>query len=205
LLFWVDGGSNSHILSDYLGGYSIYNLTGGVTPSVIASILGLGTAASITPKRYMAIGQGFFVEATGTGSMLFNNSQRLFKTEDGIDSNFYKTSNIKNKEASKSTVVNSFIRIGYEDPEMFHRQLLLGFLPEAPADLSFNPGYDAFMSDPREDELFYIIDNDLTKKYVIQGVGAYDYLYEFPLGLIITQAGTHTIMLDNVENFTDPV
>jgi len=205
VLFWVDGGTNSHNLSDYLGGYSVYNLTGGVSPSVISSVSGLGTAASVTPKRYMAIGQGFFVTATGTGSMLLNNSQRIFKTEDGINSNFYKTSNIKNKEASKSTLVNSFIRIGYEDPEMFHRQLLLGFLPEAPADLGFNPGYDALMIDPREDELFYIIDNDLTKKYVIQGVGVYDNLYEFPLGLIITQAGTHTIMLDNVENFTDPV
>jgi hypothetical protein len=205
LLFWVDGGSNSHNLSDYLGGYSIYNLTGGVSPSVISSISGLGTAESIIPKRYMAIGQGFFVEATETGSILFDNSQRFFKTEDGINSNFYKISGMKNKEAPKSSIANSYIRIGYEDPEMFHRQLLLGFLPEAPADLGFNPGYDALMIDPREDELFYIIENDLTKKYVIQGVGAYDDLYVFPISLIMTQVGTHTIMLDNVENFSDTV
>jgi hypothetical protein len=205
LQFWVDGGSPSHYLSDYMGGYSIYNLSGAVLPSVIPSIAGLGSTASMIPKRYMAIGQGFFVEATGTGTILFDNSQRFFQTEDGINSNFYKTSNTKNKEASKSDVVNSFIRIGYEDPEMFHRQLLLSFLPESPANLNFNPGYDAFITDYREDELFYIIDNDPTKKYVIQGVGAYDYSCEFSLGLIITQAGTHTIMLDNLKNFTDPV
>jgi hypothetical protein len=205
LQFWVDGGSPSHYLSDYQGGYSIYNLSGGVIASVIPSIAGLGSAVSTIPKRYVPVGQGFFVDAIGTGTILFDNSQRFFQTEDGINSNFNKTSNTKNKETSKSALVNSFIRIGYEDPEMFHRQLLLSFLPESTANLNFNRGYDGFITDYREDELFYIIDNDPTKKYVIQGVGAYNNLYEFPLGLIITQLGTHTIMLDGVENFTDAV
>jgi hypothetical protein len=205
LQFWVDGGSPSHYFSEYMGGYSIYNLSGGVIASVIPSIAGLGSAVSTIPKRYVPVGQGFFVDAIGTGTILFDNSQRFFQTEDGINSNFNKTSNTKNKETSKSALVNSFIRIGYEDPEMFHRQLLLSFLPESTANLNFNRGYDGFITDYREDELFYIIDNDPTKKYVIQGVGAYNNLYEFPLGLIITQLGTHTIMLDGVENFTDAV
>lgn len=205
LEFWVDGGSSTHNLSDYQGGYSIYNLTGGVAPSVISSILGLGSASGIIPKQYMAVGQGFFIEATGTGNITFDNSQRVFKTENGIDSNFYRTSNANSKDTSKSSTSDSFIRIGYEDPESFHRQLLLGFLTDSPTDLNVNPGYDALMTDPREDELFYIIENDLVKKYVIQGVGSYDDLYVFPIGLIITQAGTHTIMLDAVENFTNPV
>lgn len=203
--FWVDGNSTTHYLSEYLGGYAVYNLTGGVVPSVIPTILGVGSSSGIIPKRYMAVGQGFFVVSTATGNITLNNSQRIFKTENGVDSNFYKNYNTKNNEDSKSATVNSLIRIGYEDPELFHRQLLLGFLPESPADLDFNPGYDAIMPDPRKDELFYIIENDQTKKYVIQGVAAYDNLYEFPLGLIITEAGTHTIMLDEVENFPDPV
>lgn len=201
---WVDGGSNSHYLSNYLGGYSIQNLTGGVTPSVISSIAGVGTASGLIPKRYLAVGQGFFVQAISNGTINFNNSQRAFQIEDGINSNFYKTTNTK-KQKSQTDVSDSFIRIGYEDPELFHRQLLLGFMPNSNADLNFNIGYDAIMADPREDELFYIIDNDLTKKYVIQGVGSYNNSYEFPIGIIITQAGNHTIMLDAVENFTDSV
>jgi hypothetical protein len=40
---------------------------------------------------------------------------------------------------------------------------------------------------------------------VIQGVGAFDETVEIPLGLIMTEAGTHTIMLDDVENFNNPV
>ncbi|PKQ45231.1 T9SS type A sorting domain-containing protein [Confluentibacter flavum] len=204
LLFWVDGGSNSHILAAYLGGYSIYNLTGGVGPSINSSISGLGSAAGTIPKQYMAVGQGFMVEAISNGIITFNNSQRSFQTEDGEVSNFYKQSNTK-KSDSQADTVESFIRMGYEDPELFHRQLLLAFLPNRDADLNFNRGFDATMIDPREDEMFYIIENDLTKKYVIQGVGTYDNIYEFPIGIIITQQGKHVIMLDAVENFTDPV
>ena len=200
--FWVDGGSVSHFSADYQGGYSIYNLTGGVGPSIISSIGGLGSSSGIIPKRHIAVAQGFAIDAQGDGNIIFNNSQRVFKTEDGVDSNFYKSTNHK---SSKNDVTNSFIRIGYEDPELFHRQILLGFLPESPADLSLNIGYDACTYSTRDDDLFYIIEDDFYKKYMIQGVGAYKNTYEFPLGLIMSQGGAHTIMLDAVENFTDTV
>jgi hypothetical protein len=205
---WIDGGSNSHYLSDYLGGYSIQNLTGGVAPSVPTFISGVGSASGIKPKRYIAVAQGFFVQATGPGTyIVFKNSQRDFQTEnETVDvSDFYKASNLKNSFQEKNTDPNSFIRIGYEDPEKFHRQLLLGFLPNSPANLNYNRGYDALMSEPREDELFFIIENDFTKKYVIQGVNAFDENNEFDLGLIIKEVGEHTIMLDAVENFTGKV
>jgi hypothetical protein len=202
---WVDGGSNSHYLANYLGGYSVQNLTGGVAPSIIASISGVGLASGIIPKQYIAVAQGFFVTALTSGDISLENSQRAFQTEDGVQSNFYKTSNTKASEQSSTEEIEIFIRIGYEDPELFHRQILLGFLPSTNADLDFNVGYDALMMDPREDEAFFIIENDQTKKYVIQGVGAFDNSYEFPIGLIITQSGTHKIMLDAVENFTEPV
>ncbi len=200
--FWVDGGSTSHYLADYQGGYSICNLTGGVAPSMIMSISGLGSSSGIIPKRYIGVAQGFFIDATSNGNIVFNNSQRVFKEEDGTNSNFYKSTNQK---TTASSGVNKYIRIGYEDPEGFHRQLLLGFLPEAPVDLEYNPGYDATISSIREDDLFYIIENDLIKKYVIEAVGEYNEFYEFPLGLIINQVGIHTLMLDGVDNFTDTV
>ena len=199
--FWVDGGSPSHFTADYLGGYALRNLTGGVAPSVITSIDGLGGAMGVIPERYIAVGQGFFVEATGGGTTInFNNAQRSFVTESSGASNFYKSTNSKIPSES-----NSFVRIGYEDPEGFHRQLLLGFLPNTLADTCYNRGYDATMSSSREDEIFYIIDGELEKKYVIQGVGCFDDTYEFPLGLIIEEEGVHTIMLDAVENFNKTV
>ena len=206
IYFWIDGGSSSHYTSDYLGGYAIRNLSGGVVPSVSSGLIaGIGDAGTITaPTQFMAVGQGFFVNGNNNGNIVFDNSQRIFKTESSGESNSYRSTS-NNESEQQVDIADSSIRLGYEDPEGFHRQLLLSFLPDSPATLSFDLGYDAFMFDPREDELFYIIDDISTNQYVIQGVGAYDNLYEFPLGLKITQTGNHTVMLDAVENFTDIV
>ena len=196
IYFWIDGGSTSHYLANYLGGYAIRNLVTGIAPSVSSSLIsGLGNSnTALVPSQFMAVSQGFFIEATSTGNITFDNTQRIFKTEGSGESNFHRT-----------TSQNSIIRIGYEDPEGFHRQLALGFMTDSEADENYNPGYDALMIDDREDELFYIIENDISKKYVIQGVGDFHEFLEFPLGLNITEAGTHTIMLDGVENFYSPV
>ncbi len=192
LYFWVDGGSHSHYTSDYLGGYAIRNKTGGTVPSVFSSLIaGIGTSGTILPPtQFVPVGKGFFVEAIGSGTINFNNSQRTFKIE-----------------ASRAAVDegNSYLRIGYEDPEGFHRQLLLGFLPNSSADLGYNPGYDAIQMMTRADDLFFIIENDLSKRYSIQGVNAFSETMEFPLGLILSEEGTHQIMIDAAENFTNTV
>lgn len=200
LHFWVDGGSTSHMLSNYLGGYAIRNLTGGTPPSIILPLIsGIGNSGSVTtPKQFVPIGQGFFVEAYGSGSIVFNNSQRIFKTETAGDAVFYKNANEKK-------VDNQYIRIGHENPEGFHRQLLLGFLPNSNADTNYNRGYDAIMTDTREDDMFFIIENDLNKKYAIQGVNSFVDTVEFPLGILIKESGVHQIMLDEVENFSHTI
>ncbi len=198
LYFWVDGGSTSHNNSDYYGGYATRNLTAGAPPSLATStVAGLGSAAVATPpERYIAVGQGFFVEggsAFGT-TVSFNNAQRAFKTESSGESIHYKTTALEESE-------KSLIRIGYEDPEGFHRQLVLGFIPNSVATINYNQAYDAMMFDVRDDELFFIIDDEVDKQYVIQGVGSFDESQVFPLGLTMTEEGEHSIMLDSVENF----
>ncbi|MGB2685285.1 MAG: T9SS type A sorting domain-containing protein [Olleya sp.] len=197
LYFWVDGGSTSHILSNYLGGYAIRNLTGGTPPSVFSTLIGgLGSAGSITvPKRYAPIGQGFFIKAYASGSIVFNNSQRDFKKESEGEAIFYRNQNDQTENQDQ------FIRLGYEDPEGFHRQLLLGFLPDSTADVNYNPGYDALLKICRDDEMFFVIEQDLDKKYAIQGVDAFSDTMEFPLGILISETGLHQIMIDEVENF----
>jgi len=207
IYYWVEGGSTSHNLADYLGGYATRNLTGGAPPAVSPlQIAGLGDAiSSISPTQYIAVGQGFFIESIGDGNIVFKNSQRVFKTEDSGESIHYKTSKSKDNLDKKSVKTDSFVRLGYEDTDGYHRQIVLGFLPNSPANINYNLGYDAIMTDPRPDQFFYIIDNDLSKKYVIQGVGAYDNTYVFPVGLTISKEGVNTIMLDAVENFNDEV
>ncbi|MFC0604893.1 T9SS type A sorting domain-containing protein [Winogradskyella pulchriflava] len=195
LYFWVDGGSTSHVLTEYLGGYAIRNLTGGITPSVASPLIsGIGTSGSVTaPTQYVPIGQGFFVDAYGSGNITFNNAQRLFSTG----------SFLGGRQAQEA--LNQYIRIGYEDTEGFHRQLLLGFMPNSNADINYNIGYDAVLNEHRDNELFFVIENDEEKKYAIQGLSTFNESLEIPLGVLISSAGTHHIMLDSVENFQHTV
>lgn len=195
LYFWVDGGSTSHALTDYLGGYAMRNLTGGITPSVASPLIsGIGTSGSITaPTQYIQIGQGFFVNAYGDGNITFNNAQRTFVTE----------SDMETREIAAP--LNQYIRLGYEDPEGFHRQLLLGFLSDSAVDINYNEGYDAILNQHRDDDLFFIIEDDEEKKYAIQGLNTFNQDLEIPLGILVSDTGTHQIMLDGVENFQQPV
>ncbi|GAB4157487.1 MAG: hypothetical protein Tsb0033_09360 [Winogradskyella sp.] len=200
LYFWVDGESNSHYLTDYLGGYAIRNLTGGVPPSVASSLIsGVGSSGSVTPpSRYVAVGQGFFVQASSTGTIQFNNSQRSFRTENALETTFY-----RNSENNGNP--NKYLRIGYEDPEGFHRQLLLGFMPNTIANEDYNQGYDAQINGLRADDMYFIINEDIDKPYAIQAVGGFDNEMEFDLALIIAETGSHRITLDSLENFNHPV
>ncbi|OBX23092.1 MULTISPECIES: T9SS sorting signal type C domain-containing protein [Bizionia] len=190
LYFWVDGGSTSHILSDYLGGYSIRNKTGGSIPSIPSPLIsGIGTSGTVgIPSQYVPVGKGFFIKSIGSGDIIFNNSQRFFKLEE-----------------ARLNVNDKYIRIGYEDPEGFHRQLLLGFMPDSSADLNYNPGYDAIQMMSRDDDMFFIIEEDETKRYAIQGVDGFSEFLEFPIGLVISETGSHYLMLDDVENFEETI
>lgn len=198
LYFWVDGGTTSHYLSDYWGGYAVRNLSGATPPPVESSLIaGVGNAGTVTvPADYVSIGKGFFVEATDTGAIKFDNSQRVFEVVEGKQSL---------KQSKGVDGGNKYIRIGYKNPEGFHRQLLLGFLPNTPADLNHNPGYDAVQFSTRTDDMFFVIEGNATKRYAIQGVNRYSELMEFPIGLIISETGTHQLMIDAQENFSDTV
>ncbi|WP_055443312.1 T9SS type A sorting domain-containing protein [Lacinutrix himadriensis] len=205
LYFWVDGGSTSHLTTDYLGGYAIRNLSGGIPASVNSpSVAGVGSIWSVTPKQYVSVGQGFFVTAYGNGPIVFNNSQREFKTESSGNTIFLKASDTSDNDTELDSN-NQYLRIGYEDPEGFHRQLLLAFLPDTDADINYNLGYDALIMEHREDDLFYVIDDELDKKYAIQGLGSFEETLEFPLGILISENGSHQIMIDAVENFENTV
>lgn len=195
LEFWVDGGSPSHILSDYLGGYAAFNLTGGVPASIPADLInGIGNATAVAPPtKHMPVGKGFFVDAIGNGKIIFKNSQRYFEEEIEKD--------LANRNSVDAYEKKQYIRLGFEGPEGFHRQLLLGFLPDSPADMNFNSGYDATQIGTRKDDMFFIIENDASKRYTIQGVNRFSDEMEFPIGLLISQVGSHKIMVDDLKNF----
>ncbi|QHI37741.1 hypothetical protein IMCC3317_31220 [Kordia antarctica] len=86
LYFWEHWGGGTHDLLDYQGGYATYTLSGG-TPAMSHPTVNQTGSGTETPKRYIAVGQGFFVQGdTNAGNGLtatveFNNTQRRFIPE----------------------------------------------------------------------------------------------------------------------------
>ncbi|MCF7569310.1 T9SS type A sorting domain-containing protein [Sabulilitoribacter arenilitoris] len=128
IYFWEQKPKNSHVLTNYEGGYSIYtpgdlsdlNDNGSYATAAFVSYAGDGSSNLPTPgggnttsysgnnsRRYAAVGQGFVVSSKGSGgNFVFTNSMRLYLPEDssltGDGSVFAK--NGKSKKDSKKEV-----------------------------------------------------------------------------------------------------
>lgn len=216
LYFWDQfGQTDTHSTSGYIGGYAVRNLIGGaVAISNDARINANGDSGSKVPGQYIAVNQGFFVSThiegydnnnslpistVDGGNIVFKNSQRVFETESGSASLFFKTANTKkNSNANKTANVNPIIRLMYDSPLGYHRQLVLG--ANKKASNKFDIGYDAFMVDVNEEDMYWNVEGG---KFVIQGVGDFDDNQEFALGLIINNGGLAKIRLRALENI-DP-
>ena len=221
LYFWDHfGEENSHTLKDYVGGYATYNLTGGA-PAISndVRINNTGAAGTKVPGQFIPVNQGFFVSTKletnpndnlGTissvdgGTIIFKNSQRVYATEldessPGIPSSVFMKSS---KDKSSSKIANNrpknvtpTIRLVYDSPIGYHRQLVIG--ANNKASNGFDLGYDAFMVDVNKEDMYWNFSNS---KFVIQGVADFNASQEFSLGLIVKNSGVAKIKLDAFEN-----
>lgn len=215
LYFWEHYATNSsHYLSAYQGGYGIRNLSGGVAPSSIGVdfISGSGTASKLAPKRYIPVGQGFFVIGkTGSvgATVTFNNSQREFITEtNALSQATYripispKGSNhwTDNSNAPVEKDTHKKIRLGFNViNKTFHRQVLLAFMDEK-ANNEINDGYDAFNIDNSASDMYLLNgENELA----IQGEGYFDEKASFPIAVRTEAAGKVSFGIDALENFDE--
>ncbi|WP_431135329.1 BspA family leucine-rich repeat surface protein [Psychroserpens mesophilus] len=199
LYFWEQSSTSaSHYLADYEGGYSYLNLTGGTAAVSPPNINGVGDANKI-PRRYVPVGQGFFVTGNATGGTIqFNNNQRAFVKESGGNSIFMRTTNT-NIETENS---NKYIRIDFVSPENAKRHLLLGFMDNNVATDAVDYGYDALNNDTFSNDMSFNIEGE---KYIIQGVGSFDETKSYPLDIDLTYGGTIEIQLDSLENFEEDI
>lgn len=212
LYFWEHyTTNNSHNLAAYQGGYGIRNLSGGVAPSAtgVDLISGSGTSSKSFPKRYIPVGQGFFVigkDNTG-GTVTFNNSQREFITETDLSSQTTyripttpKTDNhwTDNSNAVVENDTHKKIRLGFNViDKTFHRQVLLAFMDEK-ANSEMNDGYDAFNIDDSPSDMYLLNgENELA----IQGEGYFDEDASFPIAVRTEATGKVSFGIDALENF----
>lgn len=204
LYFWEHWGGNSHNLGDYQGGYATYSLAGGVPAAAMGTNdpdVGTGGTPTKTPGRYIPVGQGFFVTAETTGTIQFNNGQRIFQAEGTANSVFAKSVNRKNSKTSsynKNVDERSKIRIGFNSINTLHRQLLVTI--DKNTTTAFDWGYDAPHNDEQIDDMYWMIDND---KYSIQGINEINEHTILPLGVHTKNDGINSITIDKLENISN--
>lgn len=90
------------------------------------------------------------------------------------------------------------LRINITTPQGYTRQLLLGFTSDNVATDGVDYGYDALNIENLPDDMNWMIQN---KRYIIQGVGAFDLTKSYPLGLFLSNSGSVKISLYSLENF----
>lgn len=204
LYFWDHFAGNTHYLREYQGGYATYTLMGGIQAvSTDTRIDASGQIGTKLPERYIPVSQGFFVVADAGGTVSFKNSQRIFKTEASDPSLFLKGDDKKgHASAAKlnggNTDTRQKIRLMFDSPKGYHRQLLVGVDQNASNDIE--KGYDAPLIEDNVEDMFWIFSN---QNFVIQGVNNFDLDQTLPLGVKTKIEGVSTIKIDDLENITD--
>ena len=212
LYLWEHFNTNtSHNTIQYQGGYATYTKTGGTAPVAPAGVSGEGTSSKAA-KRFIPVGQGFFVTGSATGGTItFNNSQRLFVKEDDVNSySLYKTGNHTVAATSNDPLMNNAqdefieeqfmkLRLGYTSTDNYHRQTLLGFMNEN-ATSGYDNGYDGLSIETLTNDMYFI---NGANKLNINGDGFFNVNNVYPLGVKNATSGNVTFAIDDKENFDE--
>ena len=217
LYFWDHFAGKTHNLAEYIGGYATYNLSGGV-PAVATDerINNTGESsrdyfadAAKIPQKYIPVAQGFFINTdldpgisgnitVDGGDVVFKNSQRAFARESKTDSQFLSQEKSSNQEKQSDT--RSKIRLVYESPMGFNRQILVTEDENTTND--FDLGYDAMLNDSNPEDMYWVIKDN---SFVIQGVPNFDKDQVLPLGVKLQDKGEFRIKINALENIKDDV
>ncbi|NNK88635.1 MAG: T9SS type A sorting domain-containing protein, partial [Flavobacteriaceae bacterium] len=215
LYFWEHWGGGSHNLGEYLGGYATYNLSGGAPSAALGTNdpdVGTGGTPTKLPGRYIPVGQGFFVVAEGSGTINFNNGQRIYHKESSGNSIFMEANpgsnpvfnsgeeynaqaNQGNSDTYNSGDPRTQLRIGFNSVNTIRRQLLLTVDQNATENIDW--GYDAETYADQMDDLYWMIED---KKHNIQGTNTLTETSVLPLGIHLDSEGMSSIVLDSFTN-----
>ncbi|WP_456378593.1 T9SS type A sorting domain-containing protein, partial [Lutibacter sp.] len=138
------------------------------------------------------------------GNIVFKNTQRVFELERSTGSNsgslFFKPSSKKKKQQVQKTKIDQRkkIRLMFDSPKGYHRQLLVG-VDENASD-GFDLGYDGLLSDLGKEDMYWDFSGG---KFVIQAVNDFNKEKEILLGIQIEEAGLIKIAIDKLENIAE--
>lgn len=174
---------------DDSGGYA--TITNGVTVAAALRKDGVTPPPGATPlsdiSTFIRPGQGFVVEGTATGNVVFTNAQRT-TSYDG-SRHFFK--------ANKLTTLRSIIRLGFEyamdDGKTYHRQLATVLEGSS---MEREVGKDAYMFDYFSNDAYWELPGDQNRFIVTSVPNASDDL-ELPVGVVVTKSREVSFKLDN--------
>jgi hypothetical protein len=212
LYIWEHYNTNvSHNTIEYQGGYATYTKTGGTAPVAPAGVSGMGSSSK-TPKRFIPVGQGFFVTGSAVGGTItFNNGQRLFVKEDDATNSYtmFKNGNdtvVANTNPLMNNEQDTFeqeqfmkLRLGYNSTNNYHRQTLLGFMNQY-ATSGYDNGYDGVSIETLTNDMYFINGAD---KLNISGDGFFNVNNIYPIGVKNATSGNVTFVVDGKENFDE--
>jgi hypothetical protein len=186
--FWEQA-STSHLITDYNGGYGIYNIGTGYTVADFWNYGNYGeyetdlvAVGASYERRFTPIGQGFMVLGTAGGNVSMKNSYRNY-TKEGFATNseFHRTAN-NNRSAVDSEYFPEIPNVAGID----YTQIKKGYAPQLkiyanynnqvtrPTTLAFDEnatdgfdhGYDGRSASENAPTGFYYILNDRAHEYV---------------------------------------
>ncbi len=202
LYFWEHlGDSGNHNLAGYIGGYGLLNESmsiAGVAPSNDTTG-GQGGLAYTAPGRYIPIGQGFFVSADGTGTVTFNNSQRIFELENedgGSDSVFFRNNSsddIPDTNEENLPILKLGLDFINDDGVELHRQIGISF--KEGHKFTKETGYDSPIFDLNSTDLYFSFEG-ARENLVVAGIQEITDDLEFPIALQIGNSNDVTIRID---------
>ena len=176
LYFWTHNhtlSGNNYLSSDY----ATYNLFGGTAVST-------GTGNTTAPTRYIAAGQGFFVNTLANGIASFRNNMRMGSN----NTNFYKNSNSENLEKHR-------IWLNLTDDNSNFSQTMVGYGERATN--GYDSGYDGLYFGTNQFVMYSLLNND---SYAIQARALpFSNLDEIPIGFITNTSGNLSIGIDHLD------
>ncbi|MFK7833210.1 MAG: LamG-like jellyroll fold domain-containing protein [Winogradskyella sp.] len=204
LYFWEHWSGGSHFLQDYQGGYATYNYSGGVRAAYKGNNhpdLAFGSNPTEKPGRYIPVGQGFFIVGQNSGTIKFNNSQRIFRKE-GNNSIFISSAFVSTSQNPTNTTTENVeedlrmkFRIGFNSVNTIKRELLLTIDDNATPNVDW--AYDGILNETQMDDMYWIINDE---SYIIQASNSTEVETTYPLGIKTNTDGINTIMIDALEN-----
>lgn len=141
-----------------------------------------GNAQAANPNGIIQTGQGFFVEANGTGTaLLFKNSQRVSNTA----GQFFRTNNV---------IENNRIWLNATNTSGAFSQMAVGYMTDA------TPNVDSLDGKYINDSPFALTSLIGSEEFTIQGRALpFSTSDSIPLGFKTDAAGNYTIAIDHVD------